>query len=83
MYMTVRECARTLAVSEKSIYRWCDLGLLPSIKIGRSIRIKREDVASIKVRGLVIKKADSNHCQPEKSVCSKSELLQLAKKAST
>lgn len=41
-YCGVAEAARILAVSEKSVYRWCAAGLLPAKRLGRRTwRIKR------------------------------------------
>ena len=51
-YMTVTEIAKELRVSRMTVYRMCDSGELPSIRVGRSVRIREHDVIElIKRRG--------------------------------
>jgi excisionase family DNA binding protein len=38
------EVAIFLGVSAKTIYRWCDMGLMESVKLNRSVRVLRESV---------------------------------------
>jgi excisionase family DNA binding protein len=38
------EVAVFLGVSAKTIYRWCDMGLIESIKLNRSVRVLRASV---------------------------------------
>jgi excisionase family DNA binding protein len=45
MWLTVAEVAEQLRVSTMTVYRLCRAGDLPSIRVGSSIRIKREDLA--------------------------------------
>ncbi len=40
--LTVKEVARRLAVSPWTVYQWCYQGVLPSHKIGGSVRITEE-----------------------------------------
>jgi excisionase family DNA binding protein len=47
-YYTVSEVARKLRVSPSTVWRWIEAGALRAYQVGpRSIRVKREDVASI------------------------------------
>jgi PAS domain S-box-containing protein/excisionase family DNA binding protein len=39
--------ADVLGVSSKTIYRWCDMGLLENVKINRSVRISRSSVVGL------------------------------------
>jgi excisionase family DNA binding protein len=38
------EVAAFLGVSPKTVYRWCDMGLMESIKLNRSVRVLRASV---------------------------------------
>ncbi len=50
--LTVKEAADTLAVSEAAIRKWLSQRRLPSVKLGRLTRLRREDVEAIIARGL-------------------------------
>jgi excisionase family DNA binding protein len=53
-WLTVKEAAEYLKVGRKSIYRFCDSGLLPyyELKSGGGRRFKREDLdALLEARG--------------------------------
>ena len=43
-YLTIREVKDLLQVSERTVRRWITLGALPALKIGRSVRVRREDI---------------------------------------
>ena len=43
-YLTIREVTDLLKVSERTVRRWIGKGDLPAVKIGRSVRIRREDI---------------------------------------
>jgi excisionase family DNA binding protein len=43
-FLTVREAAIFLGVSERSIHRWIALGLIPVHHFGRAVRIRRSDL---------------------------------------
>jgi excisionase family DNA binding protein len=45
-YLTIREVGDLLRVSERTVRRWVGTGDLPAVKIGRSVRIRREDIDS-------------------------------------
>jgi len=45
--MTVHEVAVMLGVKDKTVYYWTKTGLLPSYKIGKLIRIDRDDVIAL------------------------------------
>jgi len=38
------EVAAFLGVSAKTVYRWCDMGLMQSVKLNRSVRVLRASV---------------------------------------
>lgn len=40
------EVAAFLGVSAKTVYRWCEMGLMESIKLNRSVRVLRASVLS-------------------------------------
>jgi len=42
--MTVEEVAKYLKVEQSTIYTWAKEGKLPSIKVGRFWRFKKEDI---------------------------------------
>lgn len=43
-YLTAAEVAAMLRVDPQTVRRWCANGELPSVRAGRVIRIRREDV---------------------------------------
>ena len=43
-YLTIREVKDLLHVSERTVRRWIRSGALPALKIGRSVRVRREDI---------------------------------------
>jgi len=38
------EVARFWRVSVKTVYRWIDMGIIPGVKKGGTVRVPREDV---------------------------------------
>ena len=38
------EVAALLSVSAKTVYRWCDMGLIESVKLNGSVRVLRDSV---------------------------------------
>ncbi len=42
--LTVQQVATFLQVSRTTVWRWCNEGRLPAMKIGRGWRIRREDL---------------------------------------
>jgi len=52
-WMTVREASLYLKVDRTTIYRYCDMRLLPyyEMKSGRGRRFKREDLDALLQRG--------------------------------
>ncbi len=42
--LPVSEVAKRFSVSDQTIYRWIDEGLLPVVKVRRLLRIRRSDV---------------------------------------
>ncbi len=45
-YLTIGEVKDLLKVSERTVRRWISTGELPALKIGRSVRIREEDINS-------------------------------------
>ena len=45
------EVAVFLGVSAKTIYRWCDMGLMESVKLNGSVRVLRASVLSFVRKG--------------------------------
>jgi excisionase family DNA binding protein len=43
-YLTVREVAGTLRVSNMTVYRLINSGELPAVRIGKSFRLREDDV---------------------------------------
>lgn len=43
-YLTVREVAGTLRVSNMTVYRLINAGQLPAVRIGKSFRLREDDV---------------------------------------
>jgi excisionase family DNA binding protein len=48
--MTVSQVAEEFQVTGQTIRNWIDHGALPAAKIGRSFRVRREDVEELLVR---------------------------------
>jgi excisionase family DNA binding protein len=42
--MTVQEVADVFRVSDQTVYRWVDTGTLTALRVGGTIRIRREAV---------------------------------------
>jgi excisionase family DNA binding protein len=45
--LTVKEVALYLRVSRVTVWRWCQNGILPARRIGRSWRINRDDLLQL------------------------------------
>jgi len=45
--LTIKEAADALRVSESTIYRLMKTGVLPTVKVGGSTRIKQSDVEAL------------------------------------
>jgi excisionase family DNA binding protein len=57
--LTVREVAAYLRVSRVTAWRWCQQGVIPAFRIGRSWRIRRDDLLELE------KNCDYHSCQPD------------------
>jgi len=49
--LTVAEVAKMLRLNPQTIRNWIDQGTLPAIRIGRRVRIKREDLEQLLAAG--------------------------------
>lgn len=45
--LTVKEVAVYLRVSRVTVWRWCQRGTLPALRVGRTWRIHRDDLLNI------------------------------------
>jgi excisionase family DNA binding protein len=45
--LTVREVAAYLRISRVTAWRWCQDGIIPAFRIGRSWRIRRDDLLEL------------------------------------
>ena len=45
--LTVKEVAAYLRVSRVTAWRWCQQGIIPAFQIGRSWRIRRDDLLEL------------------------------------
>ena len=43
-FLRPTEVATLLCVSAKTVYRWCDMGLMESVKLNRTVRVLRDSV---------------------------------------
>jgi excisionase family DNA binding protein len=50
-YLTVAEVAETLKLNQQTVRNWIDQGLLPALRVGRRVRIKRSDFERILQEG--------------------------------
>lgn len=46
-FLTVAEVAEILKLNQQTVRNWIDSGKLPAIRVGRRVRIKREDFNAI------------------------------------
>lgn len=44
MYLTVREVAAVLRVSNMTVYRLINAGELPALRVGKSLRLRKDDL---------------------------------------
>jgi excisionase family DNA binding protein len=45
--LTVKEVAAYLRVSRVTVWRWCQRGTLPALRVGRNWRIHRDDLLNL------------------------------------
>lgn len=46
-FYTIREAARLIQVSEATVWRWAEAERLPAYRVGRRIRIRKEDLQTM------------------------------------
>ena len=49
-YLTVAEVAEILKLNQQTVRNWIDQGRLPALRIGRRVRIRREDFLALTER---------------------------------
>ena len=49
--LTIREVSALLNASDSSIRRWIKAGRLPTIRLGRSVRLRQQDIDRLMTRG--------------------------------
>ena len=45
--LTADDVAKLLQVSRRTVYEWSQSGVLPSMRIGRTIRFRRAEIAAL------------------------------------
>ncbi len=50
-FLTVAEVAEMLKLNQQTVRNWIDHGLLPAVKVGRRVRIKRGDLERLVEQG--------------------------------
>jgi excisionase family DNA binding protein len=50
-YLTVAEVAETLKLNQQTVRNWIDQGRLPALRLGRRVRIRREDFRALTEEG--------------------------------
>jgi excisionase family DNA binding protein len=64
--LTVREVARYLRVSRVTIWRWCQEGIIPASRLGRSWRVHRHDLSDfLEQHGLLPYDSGQDHTWAE------------------
>ena len=53
-FLTVAEVAEKLKLNQQTVRNWIDQGLLPALRIGRRVRIRRSDFDRLLAEGLTI-----------------------------
>lgn len=49
--LSVRQIAEHLSVAQITVRRWIDAGKLPSVRLGRAVRVRRTDLEAFIERG--------------------------------
>jgi excisionase family DNA binding protein len=50
-FLTVAQIAELLKLNQQTVRNWIDQGSLPAVRVGRRVRIKREDFDELLERG--------------------------------
>ncbi len=53
-FLRPAEVAALLNVSAKTVYRWCDIGLIESVKLNGSIRVLRDSVINFLEKNMTV-----------------------------
>jgi excisionase family DNA binding protein len=51
-FLTVAEVAERLKLNQQTVRNWIDQGLLPALRVGRRVRIRRTDYERLVTEGL-------------------------------
>lgn len=76
-YLTVNEVAEHLKLNPQTLRNWIDQGRLPAIRIGRRVRIRREDLDRM-LAGGATRAAES---QPPEQLDAQGELSRALERA--
>jgi len=71
---TVGEVARVLKVSEQTIRNWIDAGVMPALRIGRRLRIRRSVLQDVLEHGLELADDEPARAAPSGTAPPRSEL---------
>ena len=68
-FLTVAEVARILRLNQQTVRNWTDQGSLPALRVGRRVRIRRQDVQALETAKTGLSPTSSSG-QPRASVTS-------------
>ena len=57
-FLTVNEIAERLKLNPQTVRNWIDAGRLPAFRVGRRVRIRREDFEAVLAHGLDVGRGD-------------------------
>jgi excisionase family DNA binding protein len=63
--LTVQEVADYLRVSRATAWRWCQEGIIPAFRIGRTWRIPRDELLELKKNRATVTETCSSVSQPD------------------
>jgi len=50
-FLTVADVARILKLNQQTVRNWIDDGMLPALRVGRRVRVRRTDFDALVARG--------------------------------
>lgn len=72
-YVPVREIAQYFEVTDAAIYKWVSLGRIRAFRLGRMVRIPREEFEYLKVYGLRDAKKSDDDNAPDRGIVPESK----------